>query len=82
MNGTTYSVHTALPDTLEEFINIFINKDTSNITNVDKLKRRIMGLTSYFRSAQEGLMPKYDRNVDRHEIYIPMSDYQFKVYED
>ena len=82
MNGTTYSVHTALPDTLEEFINIFINKDTGNITNVDKLKRRIMGLTSYFRSAQEGLMPNYDRNVDRHEVKIQMSDYQFKVYED
>jgi len=82
MKGTTYSVNTALPDTLEEFINIFINKDTGNITNVDKFKRRIMGLTSYFRSAQEGLMPKYDRNVDRHEVQIPMSDYQFKVYED
>ena len=41
-----------------------------------------MGLTSYFRSAQEGLMPKYDRSVDRHEVQIPMSDYQFKVYED
>lgn len=80
-NGTTYDVNTALPDTLDEFINNFINKDTGNISNVDKFKRRIIGLTSYFRSAQEELLPAYDRNFDRHIIYTPMSDYQFKVYE-
>jgi hypothetical protein len=27
-------------------------------------------------------MPSYDSNFDRHEVYIPMSDYQFKVYEE
>jgi flagellar biosynthesis GTPase FlhF len=81
-NGTSYSVNTALPDTLDEFINVFINRDTGNISNVDKFKRRIIGLTSYFRSAQEELLPSYDRNFDRHEVYIPMSDYQFKIYED
>ena len=81
-NGTNFSVYTALPDTLDEFMNVFINKDTGNISNVDKFKRRIVGLTSYFRSAQEELLPAYDRNFDRHEVYIPMSDYQFKVYED
>jgi len=80
--GTTFTVNTALPDTLDEFINIFINRDTGNITNIDKFKRRIIGLTSYFRSAQEELLPTYDRNFDRHEVYIPMSDYQFKIYED
>jgi hypothetical protein len=80
--GTTFTVNTALPDTLDEFINTFINRDTGNITNIDKFKRRIIGLTSYFRSAQEELLPSYDRNFDRHEVYIPMSDYQFKIYED
>ena len=80
-NGTTYTVNTALPDTLEEFINNFINKDSGNVTNVDKFKRRIIGLTSYFRSAQEELLPSYDRNFDRHEVYCPMSDYQFNIYE-
>lgn len=81
-NGTTYSVNTALPDSLEEFVNNFINKDTGNISNVDKFKRRIIGLTSYFRSAQEELLPSYDRHFDRHEVIIPMSDYQFKKYEE
>jgi hypothetical protein len=80
-NGTTYTVNTALPDTLEEFMNVFINKETGNISNVDKFKRRIIGLTSYFRSAQEELLPSYDRHFDRHEVKIPMSDYQFHIYE-
>jgi hypothetical protein len=79
--GTNFTVNTALPDTLDEFINTFINKDTGNITNVDKFKRRIMGLTSYFRSAQEELLPAYDKDFDRHIVYIPMSDYQFQIYE-
>jgi chemotaxis protein histidine kinase CheA len=80
--GTTYDVYTALPDTLDEFINIFIDKDTGTIHNLEKFKRRIIGLTSYFRSAQEELLPAYDRNFDRHEVYVKMSDYQFKVYEE
>jgi hypothetical protein len=79
--GTTFSVNTALPDSLDEFLNNFINRDNGNIINIDKFKRRIIGLTSYFRSAQEELLPSYDRNFDRHEVLIPMSDYQFKVYE-
>jgi hypothetical protein len=80
--GTNFTVHTALPDTLEEFLNIFIDRVSGNIKNVDKFKRRIIGLTSYFRSAQEGLLPDYDKNFDKHEVIIPMSDYQFKIYED
>lgn len=80
--GTTFTVNTALPDTLDEFVNLFINKDTGNIINVDKLKRRILGLSSYFRSAQEELLPAYDKHFDKHEVLIPMSDYQFKIYED
>jgi len=82
VKGTSFTVHTALPDTLEEFVNIFIDKVSGNIKNVDKFKRRIIGLTSYFRSAQEGLLPNYDKNFDKHEVIIPMSDYQFKIYED
>jgi len=83
-SNTTYIVNTALPDTLEEFNNNFITRDDSgnyNVKNADKFKRRIIGLTSYFRSAQEELLPSYDRNFDRHEVYCPMSDYQFNIYE-
>jgi len=81
-NSTTFTVNVALPDTLDKFIENFIDKTNGNIMNIDKLKRRIIGLTSYFRSAQEELLPKYDKNFDKHEVIIPMSDYQFKVYEE
>ncbi len=79
--STEYSVNTALPDTLEEFINIFVNTDNGSVNNIDKFKRRIIGLTSYFRSAQEELLPKYNKVEDLHVERIPMSDYQFKIYE-
>ena len=79
--GITFNVNTALPDTLDEFTNNFIDKNTGNIINIEKFKRRIIGLTSYFRSAQEDLLPKYDKNFDKHLMLIPMSNYQFKIYE-
>ena len=81
-NSTTFTVNTALPDTLDKFIENFIDKNTGNVINIDKFKRRIIGLTSYFRSAQEELLPAYDKNFDKHVVNIPMSNYQFKVYEE
>jgi hypothetical protein len=74
----------ALPDTLELFEGNYINDTTKEIKNVDSLKRRILGLSSYFRSAQESLLPKYDKllGVDYHLVRIPMSDFQFKIYEE
>jgi hypothetical protein len=80
--GITFHVNKALPDGFDEFVDIFIDKSTGNIINIEKFKRRIIGLTSYFRSAQEELLPKYDKKFDKHEIFIPMSDYQFKKYEE
>ena len=74
----------ALPDTLELFEGNYINDTTKEIKNVDALKRRILGLSSYFRSAQESLLPKYEKliGVDYHIVRIPMSDFQFKIYEE
>jgi len=72
---------TALPDKLEDFVNLYIDSATLNIKNEEMLKKRIMGLTSYFRSAQEKLLPRYDKLTDYHVIRIPMSDYQFTIYE-
>ena len=44
-------------------------------------KRRILGLTSYFRSAQEELLPKFNPDTDIDDTPIEMSDYQLAVYE-
>ena len=69
----------ALPDSLEGFNTMFIDEDTGDVKNSDLLKRRLLGMTSYFRSAQEQLMPSFDGPPVVAEI--PMSDYQFGVYE-
>lgn len=71
----------ALPDKMEEFNELFINSDGSGILNPDMFSRRIIGLTSYFRSAQEKLMPKYDPMKDFVLIEVEMSDHQFKLYK-
>jgi hypothetical protein len=72
----------ALPDTLDGFKNLYINDKTLELKNVDSLKRRILGLSSYFKSAQEDLLPSFSKNEkDFHVITIPMSDFQFKLYE-
>jgi hypothetical protein len=73
----------ALPDDLNTFMARYINDSDKSLQNVDALKRRIIGLSSYFRSAQESLLPTYSKKlgVDYHIVRIPMSDVQFKIYE-
>jgi hypothetical protein len=71
----------ALPDTLEQFMGYFIDKQTNLIKNADLLKRRILGLSSYFRSIEE-LMPRFDKALDLNIIRVPMSDFQLGIYEE
>ena len=73
----------ALPDDLNSFTNRYINDSDKSLKNIDSLKRRIIGLSSYFKSAQENLLPTYNKQlgIDYHIVRIPMSDVQFKIYE-
>jgi hypothetical protein len=73
----------ALPDNFDDFKALFINPNNT-INNPSMFKMRIIGLTSYFRSAQEQLMPRYDhKNPDDFRIVkVHMSDFQFGVYEE
>lgn len=78
----------SLPDDGDTFNNVFVNSDVSNekepMKNEDLFKRRILGLTSYFRSAQESLLPSYELNKEGgffHIISNEMSEYQFETYE-
>ena len=80
-NGIKVDKYKALPDTLDEFKNYFINSEDNTIKNENLFKRRIIGLTSYFRDIEE-LMPRFDKGRDMHIIEIPMSDFQFGVYEE
>ena len=79
-NQTTIENYTALPDEKDAFINMFIDLDTGIIKNVDLLQRRILGLTSYFKSAQEKLLPRYKKDTDFSIVTAEMSDYQFDIY--
>jgi hypothetical protein len=71
---------TALPDKLDEFNSYFIDSSTLEFKNRDLFIRRILGLTSYFRSAQEKLLPTYDAATNFHLVEVEMSDYQFAIY--
>ena len=71
---------TALPDKLDEFNGYFIDPSTLEFKNRDLFIRRILGLTSYFRSAQEKLLPMYDAGTNFHVVEVEMSDYQFAIY--
>ena len=81
--GIQVTNYKALPDDLDSFLARYINDIDKTLKNVDSLKRRIIGLSSYFKSAQESLLPKYNKQlgIDYHIIRIPMSDTQFKIYE-
>lgn len=72
----------ALPDKLENFVKKFIDPNTRTLTNENVFKKRIIGLSSYYRSPQEGLMPRYEKTPEYyHIVKVPMSNYQFKIYE-
>ena len=74
--------YTALPDNNDEFKEKFIDYDKNTSKNTDVLIRRIIGLTSYFRSVQEELMPRYDADTDLVIEELDMSDHQFKLYSE
>ena len=74
----------SLPDVSDEFISTFVDGDKELAKNISLFQRRILGLTSYFRSAQEELLPKYEE-TEQGDIYhvekCEMSDHQFDIYE-
>lgn len=76
----------ALPHTMDAFVRMFIDDSSTNegvkLKNKQKFQKRIIGLTSYFRSAQEEMLPRYDPKTDKHVVRVPMSDEQFKKYEE
>lgn len=82
-NGIKIKYRKALPDKVDEFISRYVDERTHKLKNEDALKRRILGLSSYFKSAQESLLPRFEKQLglDYHIVNIPMSDVQFRAYE-
>ena len=63
---------------------MFIDQDNIIVKNENTLKKRILGLSSYFRSTSDTLMPQFvknEKNENYHTIPIEMSEYQFSIYE-
>ena len=84
MGSIEISNHKALPDDPDDFFSAFINQDTAEFQNVSLFQRRILGLTSYYRSAQETLLPSFVKTAagdDYHIERTPMSPEQFGIYE-
>jgi hypothetical protein len=66
-----------LPTDFKEFTNLFI--DGLNVKNALMFSRRIQGLVSYFRNADERLLPK-ELDPDKRLTKITMSNEQFLRY--
>ena len=88
MEGATETkLYKALPDDSDAFLNMFIDQDSVVIKNKKLFQRRILGLTSYYRSAQEQLLPQFveadSEDTEPSVLHImssEMSDYQFENY--
>ena len=81
--GSNYQELKALPDDSENFLNNFVDTENTTIRNENMFKKRILGLTSYFRSAQESLLPRFVKTESGEHIHIvpiEMSDHQFTEY--
>jgi hypothetical protein len=73
----------ALPDNPDAFFSSFINSETGEVKNINLFQRRILGLTSYFRSAQEQLLPSFVKTGSGDTYHIEkvnMSPHQYGVY--
>jgi hypothetical protein len=76
--------HKALPDDADAFLSSFVDVETESVKNMDLFRRRILGLTSYYRSVQEKLFPNFAKTStgdDYHVVKAEMSDHQFDIYK-
>jgi hypothetical protein len=82
-SGIKQTNHMCLPDTLEDFAARFLNANADGLVRTATFKKRIIGLTSYFRTAQESLLPRLVEAADGSAyniVRVEMSDYQFGMY--
>ena len=76
--------HTALPDSSKDFLEKFVELDSSEMKSKSVFQKRILGLTSYFKGANDELYPRFipsEHDTVYHIEHVPMSQYQFGIYE-
>jgi len=74
----------SLPDDSEAFLSSFVNTEAGIVKNINLFQKRILGLTSYFRSAQEQLLPSFVKTQEGdiyHVVKTPLSEHQLGIYE-
>ena len=69
---------TCFPEDKDEFERKFYNPEINKLKNVDLIKRRIAGLTSFFDYQDPKLFPEL---LPINIVQVPMSLYQFVNYE-
>ena len=79
-NKVCIKKYKCFPDDYDTFTAKFIDPNTQEIINKNVFKRRIIGLTSYFKAAVDALLPEFNKETDIIEEYIPMSVYQLSEY--
>ena len=82
--GIELHYHKALPDTADTFLSTFVDEESGEAKNLEVFQRRIVGMTSYFRSAQEQLLPSFEKTEAGdlyHVVKTPMTPHQFSIYE-
>jgi hypothetical protein len=81
---TEIKKYKALPDDTENFLKTFVDAETGEVKNMPLFQKRILGLTSYFRSAQESLLPNFVKTEDGnifHIVKADMTPHQYAAYE-
>jgi len=76
-DGMNVEMLECLPTKFEDFVNTFV--DGLKVRNPMMFQRRIQGLVSYFKGADERLLPKRTDEATTL-VKIPMSDEQFMRY--
>jgi len=79
ISNFTKTQNLALPKDMKNFDSLFINARDLTVKNSNQLKRRMMGLISYYKGARADLYPTINK-VDI--VKVPMSNYQFEKYEE
>ena len=69
---------TCFPEDKDEFERKFYNPEINKLKNIDLIKRRIAGLTSYFDYQDPKAFPEL---LPINIVQVPMTSYQFLNYE-
>jgi hypothetical protein len=75
---TNKEVNTALPNTKKEFDALFYNRDMNRLKKTDVIKKRIMGMLSFYDPPVQSLMPEVTKI---EKVFVEMSDLQAKQYQ-